>query len=118
MTSRRELNREMDDLSEEEQELEELTTDVKNRGFAFLVPIGRLLTQQEEKNDEDEDDDDDDESNGSEESASSDADENESEQDLDADMEDMDDDAANITAETDEMNEGETGDFEEEPSDL
>ena len=27
------------------------TIEVKNRGFGFLVPIGKMLTQHEEKND-------------------------------------------------------------------
>ena len=68
---RRDLVQEMDDLSDEEAELEDsvrqqqtyyrvlflLTVDVKqtheikNRGYGFLVPIGKVLTQHEEKND-------------------------------------------------------------------
>ena len=27
------------------------TLEIKNRGYGFLVPIGRMLTQHEEKND-------------------------------------------------------------------
>jgi len=65
----------MDDLSDEEAELEDSvrqrhplpclcphalhftdggvkqTLEVKNRGYGFLVPIGKMLTQHEEKND-------------------------------------------------------------------
>ena len=57
----------MDDLSDEETELEELVRltrltrglltqhgqnmNVHNRGYSFLIPIGRTLTQLEEKND-------------------------------------------------------------------
>ena len=68
----RDLAREMDDLSDEEAEVEGLvsktTTDffcqpqgpngfviqnneIRKRGFSWLVPIGRLFTDQEEKND-------------------------------------------------------------------
>lgn len=47
----RDLAREMDDLSEEENELEEMNTAIHSRGYNFLIPIGRTLTQQEEKND-------------------------------------------------------------------
>lgn len=62
---------EMDDLSDEEAELEDTvrttsvvgrvvpllmgdvkqTLEIKNRGYGFLVPIGKMLTQHEEKND-------------------------------------------------------------------
>ncbi|KAH8980333.1 hypothetical protein EDB86DRAFT_2980548 [Lactarius hatsudake] len=48
---RRDFVQEMDDLSEEEAELEDNTLEVKNRGYGFLVPIGKMLTQHEEKND-------------------------------------------------------------------
>jgi hypothetical protein len=47
----RDLQREMDDLSDEENELEDINLSIHNRGYNFLVPIGRSLTQQEEKND-------------------------------------------------------------------
>jgi len=90
-----------------------------------LVPIGRLLTQQEEKNDADEDS----EESGSGHSGTApsvveDDGENESGQDLDASMDDMDEEGANTTAETaetddaEEMGEGDTEEFEEEPSDI
>ena len=68
---RRNLVQEMDDLSDEEAELEDSvrcprplflfgfilmvvlkqTLEVKNRGYGFLIPIGKILTQHEEKND-------------------------------------------------------------------
>ena|SRR6267154_2329676 len=66
---RRDLVQEMDDLSDEEAELEDTvrqtscyrvlftdgdvkqTLEIKNRGYGFLVPIGKVLTQHEEKND-------------------------------------------------------------------
>ena len=68
---RRDLMQEMDDLSDEEAELEDTvrydvrcwssgsllmgdvkqTLEIKNRGYGFLVPIGKMLTQHEEKND-------------------------------------------------------------------
>ncbi|KAI0782201.1 hypothetical protein C8Q75DRAFT_507557 [Abortiporus biennis] len=51
MSDVRDLNKQMDDLSEEEDELEDLNSELKNRGFNFLIPIGRTYTQQEEKND-------------------------------------------------------------------
>ncbi|KAI0277208.1 hypothetical protein BGY98DRAFT_643937 [Russula aff. rugulosa BPL654] len=50
---RRDLVQEMDDLSDEEAELEDSTLEIKNRGYGFLVPIGKMLTQHEEKNDAD-----------------------------------------------------------------
>ena len=52
---------------------------------------------------------------GAAQSAMEDDGENESAPNLDASMEDLDEDAA---AETDEMNEGDTEDFEEEPSNI
>ncbi|KAG5717674.1 hypothetical protein E4T56_gene15406, partial [Termitomyces sp. T112] len=90
---------------------------IHNRGYAFLVPIGRNLTQQEEKNDADEDS----EESGSGRSGGApsiaeDDGENDSAPDLDASMEDLDDDGGVETDENDEMIEGDTEDFEEEPS--
>jgi len=104
----RDLQREMDDLSDEETELEDLNINVHNRGYSFLVPIGRTMTQQEEKNDqaEEEDGDGEDEeyqSNGVPSNGEDDDEEEEEEeeeepeveeesgQDLDASMEDLDD---------------------------
>ncbi|KAF8891253.1 hypothetical protein BD779DRAFT_191925 [Infundibulicybe gibba] len=49
----RDLQREMDDLSDEESELEDINLSIHKRGFSFLIPIGRSLTQLEEKNDAD-----------------------------------------------------------------
>ncbi|KAH8099533.1 hypothetical protein BXZ70DRAFT_1008940 [Cristinia sonorae] len=113
MKYRRNLIREMDDLSEEETELVELNDDIRQRGAGFLVPIGRALTQTEEKNDADEasdddaDDDDDDESNGDDDEGDDDDDEEEAEQDLDADMDDMDEEGGGNTTngDADEMDE-------------
>jgi len=115
----RDLQREMDDLSDEENELEDLSMTIHNRGFGFLVPIGRSLTRQEEKNDAEEDTD---ESasvqSGAAQSVMEDDGENESALDMDASMDDLDEDAAAETEDNDEMNEGDTEDFEEEPSDI
>ncbi|KAF8727530.1 hypothetical protein AX14_007318 [Amanita brunnescens Koide BX004] len=91
----RDLQREMDDLSDEENELEDINMHIHNRGFNFLIPIGRVLTQQEEKNDADEETD----GSGSEQSDGGpslmeDDGENDSNQDLDASMEDLDEDGA------------------------
>lgn len=115
----RDLQREMEDLSDEENELEDINLSIHNRGFSFLVPIGRSLTQQEEKNDAD-DDSEDSGSNrsGGAPSVAEDDGENESAQDLDASMEDLDEDAAVDTDDNEEMVEGDTEDFEEEPSDI
>jgi hypothetical protein len=44
--------------------------------------------------------------------------ENDSALDLDASMEDLDEDATAETEDNDDMNEGDTEDFEEEPSDI
>ncbi|KAJ6454703.1 hypothetical protein C8R45DRAFT_1037756 [Mycena sanguinolenta] len=91
LNASRNLAREMDDLSDEENELEEMNNVIRHRGFATLIPIGRNLTQQEEKNDAEEDDDESDSapSNGPP-SVGDDVGEN-STQDLDASMEDLDD---------------------------
>jgi len=127
LNARRDLQREMEDLSDEENELEDINMFIHNRGYNFLVPIGRLLTQLEEKNDADEDTD---EScsghSGMAPSVAEDDGENESAQDLDASMDDMDEEGANTTAETvetvetdaEEVGEGDTEEFEEEPSDM
>ncbi|KAI0263362.1 hypothetical protein BC834DRAFT_886940 [Gloeopeniophorella convolvens] len=118
---RRDLAQEMDDLSDEEAELEDTTLEVKNRGYGFLVPIGKMFTQHEEKNDADEGsdvdesgrssrpesptDDGDGEGDGE---GDEDADEDEG-LDLDADMEDLD---ANTTAETDDFDETDDGELD------
>ncbi|KAF5331111.1 hypothetical protein D9619_005951 [Psilocybe cf. subviscida] len=106
----RDLQREMDDLSDEENEI----NNVHNRGFSFLIPIGRTLTRQEEKNDADEDSDDSQSmgSGGVSGSVMEDDGENESAQDLDASMEDLDEDLDD----EDEAMEGE--EYEEEPSET
>ncbi|RPD66454.1 hypothetical protein L226DRAFT_530552 [Lentinus tigrinus ALCF2SS1-7] len=100
----RDIWREMDELSDEENAIEAQNAEIKNRGYNFLIPIGRTWTQHEEKNDAD------DASEGSDSDRTGDAnslmdeDENDSsdeeEEDLDADMEDMDQ-TANNTADLD-----------------
>ncbi|KAK2459700.1 hypothetical protein APHAL10511_008345 [Amanita phalloides] len=101
----RDLQREMDDLSEEENELEDINLHLHNRGFNSLIPIGRMLTQQEEKNDADEETD----GSGSDQSDGApspleDDGENDSNQDLDASMDDLDED---VGPDSEDNNEGE-----------
>ncbi|KAF7348488.1 hypothetical protein MVEN_01366200 [Mycena venus] len=96
LNASRNLGREMDDLSDEENELEEMNIVIRHRGFGTLIPIGRNLTQQEEKKrcalsggaEEDDDESDSGPSNGPP-SVGEDVGEN-STQDLDASMEDLD----------------------------
>ncbi|KDR73533.1 hypothetical protein GALMADRAFT_251255 [Galerina marginata CBS 339.88] len=115
----RDIQREMDDLSDEENELEDLNNAVHNRGFSFLVPIGRSLTRQEEKNDaDDESDDSGSVHSGAAPSVLEDDGENDSVQDLDASMEDLDDDGTADTEDNEEVNEGDTEEYEEETSDV
>ncbi|KAA1469428.1 hypothetical protein DENSPDRAFT_835048 [Dentipellis sp. KUC8613] len=113
---RRDLAQEMDDLSDEENELEDITLDIKNRGYNSMIPIGKMFTQYEEKNDADDGSEGDDsrsshpDSQGS--ASEEEGDESEEEEeggDLDADMEDMDEEPGNMTAETDpdDMDDGE-----------
>ncbi|TBU65502.1 hypothetical protein BD310DRAFT_11348 [Dichomitus squalens] len=47
----RDIWREMEELSDEEDAVEDQNTDIKTRGYNFLIPIGRTWTQHEEKND-------------------------------------------------------------------
>ncbi|KAF5381076.1 hypothetical protein D9615_004170 [Tricholomella constricta] len=115
----RDLQREMEDLSDEENELEDINLSIHNRGYSFLVPIGRSLTQQEEKNDADEDSEDSGSGrSGGAPSIGEDDGENESAQDLDASMEDLDGDATADSDDNDEMGEGDTEDFDDEPSEV
>jgi len=114
---RRDLVQEMDDLSDEEAELEDTTLEVKNRGYGFLVPIGKMLTQHEEKNDADDGSDVDESARSSHPESPTDegdidgegegegeGDEDEDGgMDLDAEIEDMDEDVANTTAETEDL---------------
>ncbi|KAM5531747.1 hypothetical protein V8D89_014596 [Ganoderma adspersum] len=103
----RDIWREMEELSEEEDGVEDQNMEIKTRGYNFLIPIGRTWTQHEEKNDAD---DPSEGSDGSERTGEAnsmmDEDENESseeeEEDLDADMEDMDR-TAETTADLDEV---------------
>ncbi|KAI0086362.1 hypothetical protein BDY19DRAFT_961046 [Irpex rosettiformis] len=109
MNAIRDRNKEMADLSDEEFSFNEMRDEVRNRGYNFLIPIGRSLTQHEEKNDADaseEEGDDDDVSEGTtpsdepeEAGEDEDEDEDEEEHDLDADMEDLDE----TTVESDDM---------------
>ncbi|KAH9975167.1 hypothetical protein BJV74DRAFT_798835 [Russula compacta] len=139
---RRDLVQEMDDLSDEEAELEDNMLEVKNRGYGFLVPIGKMLTQHEEKNDVDDgsevdesarssrpesptdEGDGDGDGNGDGEGegeGEGDVDvEGEEDEDggtdLDAGLDDMDEDVANTTGETeffDDMDEVEPGELDE-----
>ncbi|KAH9981056.1 hypothetical protein BGW80DRAFT_1268139 [Lactifluus volemus] len=118
---RRDFVQEMDDLSDEEAELEDSQTlEVKNRGYGFLVPIGKVLTQHEEKNDADDGSEVDESARSSRPESPTDEGEGEGEEDggmdLDDELEDMDDDFANTTGETDDvedMDELEAGELEE-----
>ncbi|KAF8559705.1 hypothetical protein OG21DRAFT_1492999 [Imleria badia] len=109
----RDLQREADDLSDEENDLEDCNLHVRNRGFVWYIPIGRHTTLLEEKNDAEED------SEGSssgrtDEGTTPPHEENEdSGPDLDAGIEDMDEEQN-----SDEVEEGMTEEFEEEPSDT
>ncbi|KAF8913412.1 hypothetical protein CPB85DRAFT_563344 [Mucidula mucida] len=93
------------DLDDEESELEELLGNIRNHGFASILPIGRTTTREEQKvaaaSESDTDDDDDDDDSGEEmtsESASESmheleelgSDEEEDAMDMDADLEDLD----------------------------
>ncbi|KIY50823.1 hypothetical protein FISHEDRAFT_71138 [Fistulina hepatica ATCC 64428] len=127
MNAVRNLSREMDDLSEEEADLLEMSTSTRNRGFAYLVPIGRTFTQQEEKNEAEESEE---ESDGE---SSDDADDDErqtaiptdaeeDEHDLDASMEDNDLDASmedndlDASIEDNDMDDEGNDEDDEEPS--
>ncbi|KIY73165.1 hypothetical protein CYLTODRAFT_440001 [Cylindrobasidium torrendii FP15055 ss-10] len=102
----RDIQKELDEMSEEEMAFEETAMQpIHSYGFAHIVPIGRTLTQKEEKADAgddddgaDDDDDDDEEGDDDEEDDDEDADEDddeeEEEDDMDADMPDMDDNDA------------------------
>ncbi|ESK93345.1 hypothetical protein Moror_14499 [Moniliophthora roreri MCA 2997] len=119
MKERRDLQREMNELSDEEKELEDINISIRNKGYSYMIPIGRTLTIQEEKNDAE------DESEGASSSSESgngppsgleDEADNESTQDLDADMEDLDEDGDG--SEDNGMEEGDTEEYEEGPSDM
>ncbi|KAJ3710697.1 hypothetical protein C8R42DRAFT_372918 [Lentinula raphanica] len=100
LNARRNMQRELDDLSEEEVELEELNQAVTQRGFSFLVPIGKTLTVTEEKNDAAEEEESDYASPASNGPPSVD-DDGDGDNDLDASMEDMDDSMNNDEDEED-----------------
>ncbi|KAF7291888.1 hypothetical protein MIND_01214100 [Mycena indigotica] len=108
----RNLQREMDDLSDEENEVEEMNSNVRHRGFGTLIPIGRTLTQQEEKNDaEDEESDSESGQSNGPPSVGEDIAEN-STQDLDASMEDLDEDGDDDQDSDDDDDEPEEGSSE------
>ncbi|TDL24993.1 hypothetical protein BD410DRAFT_766657 [Rickenella mellea] len=112
---------EQDDLSDEEQEVEEIwRSSVRHRGFNYLHIIGRLYTQQEEKNDQADTDSDDSGSNHSGAPASNAEDgENDSQHDLDANMEDLDEEPGDITVETEDPDDaGEEIDDYDDDQDL
>ncbi|KAJ7643907.1 hypothetical protein FB45DRAFT_283491 [Roridomyces roridus] len=90
LNASRNLQREMDDLSDEENELDELNHVIRARGFANLIPMGRSLTQQEEKNDAEDDEESESDSAPSNGPPSVGEDPGDSTQDLDASMEDLD----------------------------
>ncbi|KAI0306361.1 hypothetical protein B0F90DRAFT_1814273 [Multifurca ochricompacta] len=129
---RRDFVQEMDDLSDEEAEFEDSSLEVKNRGYGFLVPIGKMLTQHEEKNDADDGSEVDESARSSHPESPTDEGEGDGEgnadgegegegededggMDLDAEIEDMDDEIANTTAETEDFDDmdDETGELDE-----
>jgi len=121
----RDLQREMAALSDEENELEDINMNIHNRGYTFLVPIGRSLTQQEEKNDAEDDSEDSgsNHSGGAPSVLEDDGENDESAQDLDASMDDLDAELEDADATVDTMGseepeEGDTEDYDEEPSDI
>ncbi|KAJ8522369.1 hypothetical protein ONZ45_g1013 [Pleurotus djamor] len=116
LNGRRDLQKEMDDLSDEENELEDMNLLVHNRGFNFLIPIGRTVTQQEERNDADEDSEESNSQSGAGPPSPEGDGENDSAPDLDASVEDMDADDDDDTDEDDDMDDDD--EFEEEPSDV
>ncbi|TFK76251.1 hypothetical protein BDN72DRAFT_891336 [Pluteus cervinus] len=118
----RDLQREQDDLSAEELEFEQTTKALIERGTAFLVPIGKLLTQKEEKNDDSDHEEGEEEDSGEERPPSiiEDDEENESEQeqDLDASMEDLDEEHSGDIEDNADMVEGDTEDLEDDSIDI
>lgn len=95
----RDLYQELDELSEEENEIEVIRNDIKTRGAAWLIPLGKQQTAQEEKNDVSLSPSEvNSPSNGP--PSNGDDHENESMQDLDANMLDLDD--TNADGEEDE----------------
>ncbi|KAG0701509.1 hypothetical protein DFH29DRAFT_555459 [Suillus ampliporus] len=118
MDTRRDLQREIEDLSDEENELESDNVMIRNRGFHWLIPIGRHTTQLEEKNEaEDDSEGSDTGQSGGGPSINEDGEENdESGPDLDASMEDMDE-GETASTDAEEVNDV-TEDFEERSSDM
>ncbi|KIM55041.1 hypothetical protein SCLCIDRAFT_317090 [Scleroderma citrinum Foug A] len=115
-STRRDLQREMDDLSDEENDLEDCNIYVRNRGFSWYIPVGRHATKLEEKNDAEEDSEGSESGQSGDHSPSINGEENdESGVDLDASMEDRDDER-NSDDVDDDMTDSE--EYEEEPSDI
>lgn len=122
---KRNFQLEMTQLDEEESELESLIQMRRNRGQDYMVPMGKLLTRSEETTETGEDDPDGDgsEVSGSDQSlgpghSGAEEENDDSAVDLDADMEDMDEPMGDTTQETEDLDEGDSDDFEEEPSDV
>ncbi|KAH8826839.1 hypothetical protein DL96DRAFT_1464450 [Flagelloscypha sp. PMI_526] len=111
----RDLNREMDDLSDEEREYEELREGVNHRGATFIVPVGRNLTAQEEKNDAEEEDDESTTSGSSNnESTAPPTEADEDEEGSDEDSEEDDEDAVDMDASMEDLDEADLdGDMED-----
>ncbi|KIJ69122.1 hypothetical protein HYDPIDRAFT_23979 [Hydnomerulius pinastri MD-312] len=109
---RRDWLREADDLSEEEDDLEDCNSHVRTRGFVWYIPIGRHTTQLEEKNDAEEESDESSSGHTDEGSPPLNEENDDSGPDLDASMEDMDEEPSS------EVEEGITEEFEEEPSEM
>ncbi|PBK92890.1 hypothetical protein ARMGADRAFT_140672 [Armillaria gallica] len=111
MNDYRDLQREMDELSEEEHELEELDNNIRNRGFGTIVPIGRVKTQQEEKRELDEAEDGEEDSMHSDGPPSVIEEEEEEEEDesvdMDASMQDMDASLQDMDEEPEESSDAE-----------
>ncbi|KAG7451917.1 uncharacterized protein BT62DRAFT_926110 [Guyanagaster necrorhizus] len=99
MKEYRDLQREMDELSEEEHELEEMDNNIRTRGCKTVVPIGRVKTQQDERKGSGEDDEGDSAISGGPPSVMESEEEQEQEEeevevDLDASMEDLDEESS------------------------
>ncbi|KAJ8594301.1 hypothetical protein M405DRAFT_878842 [Rhizopogon salebrosus TDB-379] len=119
MDIRRDFQREIEDLSDEETELEEATIAIRDRGFQWLIPIGRHTTKQEEKNEAEDESEGSDtgQSGGGAPSVNEDGEENdESGPDLDASMEDMDEEGE-TGSDAEDVNDA-TDDLEERSSDA
>ncbi|TRM58623.1 hypothetical protein BD626DRAFT_550638 [Schizophyllum amplum] len=114
----RKVLQEMNDLEDEEVELDATMKNIRTRGFNFLVPIGRNLTQQEEKNDEDEGDDDDvDDDDESEEDEASQPSTHHTEASIESDEEEEDDEEEDLDASMEDRDEDDEDEDEEDEED-